>query len=85
MKKKLIFSGLIFMMGMSAVITMVGKPTDSVTTSELVLASVEAMSYYETGNRGNKGPREEKSCYKGGHKMVCLCVNHEDCTDSDCY
>lgn len=33
----------------------------------------------------NTGPREEKKCYGGGHKMVCLGVNTNICTDSDCY
>ncbi len=49
----------------------------------LMLVSVEALSRDE--GSGNTGPREEKKCMMGGHKMVCLTVNTEGCTDSSCY
>ena len=50
---------------------------------ELALASVEAISQSE--GVSNTGPREEKKCNGGGHKMVCKCINSTPCTDSDCY
>lgn len=52
--------------------------------SELQLANIEALANgeYETSNTG---PREEKKCYGGGHKMVCRCINEKPCTDTDCY
>jgi len=49
----------------------------------LMLVSVEALSRYEGSS--NTGPREEKKCMMGGHKMVCLTVNTESCSDSPCY
>ena len=52
--------------------------------SELQLANIEALASGESG-ASNTGPREEKKCYGGGHKMVCRSINSESCTDSDCY
>lgn len=52
--------------------------------SDLLLLSIEALSREETGP-SNTGPREEKKCAGGGHKMVCLCINDNPCTDSSCY
>lgn len=52
--------------------------------SELQLANIEALASGESG-ASNTGPREEKKCYVGGHKMVCRSINSESCTDSDCY
>lgn len=50
----------------------------------LVIASVEAMSLDEI-TVSNTGPAEEKKCFKGGHRMVCLCANTNPCTGTDCY
>ena len=47
-------------------------------------ANIEALASGESG-ASNTGPREEKKCYGGGHKMVCRSINSESCTDSDCY
>lgn len=52
--------------------------------SELQLANVEALASDESGTP-NTGPREKEKCYGGGHKMVCRSINHESCTDSDCF
>lgn len=52
--------------------------------SELQLANIEALASGESG-ASNTGPREEKKCYGGGHKMVCRSINSESCTDSNCY
>ena len=52
--------------------------------SELQLTNIEALASAESG-ASNTGPREEKKCYGGGHKMVCRSINSESCTDSDCY
>ena len=52
--------------------------------SEMALANIEALASGESG-ASNTGPREEKKCYGGGHKMVCRSINSESCTDSDCY
>ena len=52
--------------------------------SELQLANIEALASGESG-ASNTGPREEKKCYGGGHKMVCRSIKSESCTDSDCY
>lgn len=54
------------------------------TLSELQLANIEALAGGESG-ASNTGPREEKKCYGGGHKMVCRSINSESCTDSNCY
>ena len=48
------------------------------------LDQIEALASGESG-ASNTGPREEKKCYGGGHKMVCRSINSESCTDSDCY
>lgn len=53
-------------------------------SSELQLANIEALASGESG-ASNTGPREEKKCYGGGHKMVCRSINSSPCTDSDCY
>lgn len=52
-------------------------------TNSLMLASVEALSRSE--GTGNTGPKEQKKCKGGSHKMVCLCMNSHECTDSECY
>lgn len=52
-------------------------------TDSLMLASVEALSRSE--GTGNTGPREQKKCKGGSHKMVCQCMNSHECTDSECY
>lgn len=52
--------------------------------SELQLANIEALASSESGG-SNTGPREEKKCYGGGHKMVCRSINSETCSDSNCY
>lgn len=52
--------------------------------SELQLANVEALASDESG-ASNTGPREEKKCYGGGHKMVCRSINSNPCTDTNCY
>ena len=49
-----------------------------------LLDQIEALASGESG-ASNTGPREEKKCYGGGHKMVCRSINSESCTDSDCY
>jgi len=52
--------------------------------SNLGQSDIEALASGESG-ASNTGPREEKKCYGGGHKMVCRSINSESCTDSDCY
>lgn len=52
--------------------------------SDIQLANVEALASGE-GTPSNTGPREEKKCYGGGHKMVCRSINSAPCSDSSCY
>ncbi len=53
--------------------------------SDLELANIEALTNGESNNVSNTGPAKETKCYQGGHRMVCLCVNQNPCTGTDCY
>lgn len=53
--------------------------------SDLTNASAEALTQDENPGVSNTGPREKQKCFKGGTKMVCMCVNTNPCTDTDCF
>ena len=82
MKKKVIF---ISAVAFAAFIgwCMSSSECETKATDSLMLVSVEALSRSE--GTGNTGPREEKECKGGYHKMVCMSMNKYECTDSDCY
>lgn len=81
MKKIAILSTLFLMLGAYIYFDCIDSTE---TLSELQLANIEALAGGESG-ASNTGPREEKKCYGGGHKMVCRSINSESCTDSNCY
>lgn len=82
MKKKVFF---VSMMALAAVAvwSVCSSESEKSVRDSLMLVSVEALSRSE--GTGNTGPREEKKCKNGYHKMVCISMNTNDCTDSDCY
>lgn len=57
---------------------------DSMLT-DIQLANIEALAQDTETPPSNTGPKEEKKCYKGGHRTICLCINNHPCTESDCY
>lgn len=82
MKKKVIFVSAVAI-AVSAVWCIRSSESKNNGIDSLMLVSVEALS--RTEGTGNTGPREEKKCKGGYHKMVCMGYNTHECTDSDCY
>lgn len=60
-----------------------GQGDAEVKESDLLTSSVEALASGE--GTGNTGPREKAECKGGYHKMVCVCLNDSECTDSECF
>lgn len=81
MKKK-IFMGVMIVVALVTTIYNTSSPKADL--SSVQLSNLEALCRDETGTT-NTGPAEEKKCYGGGHRMVCLCVNGQPCTGTDCY
>ncbi|WP_290373992.1 hypothetical protein [Duncaniella muris] len=81
MKKKLVLSCCIAVASFALWIT--NRNESRLVDSELMMVSVEALTNGE--GTSNTGPREQKNCMGGGHKMVCRGINTNPCTDSSCY
>ena len=84
MKKKIHFA--IFAAIMIAAISAVtAKSTSTQETSDLVVASIEAVAQSESAN--NYGPSYDKPCAQEGYtKKLCRCLpGYPVCTETDCF